>query len=327
MALRSGLAAQIGFAAETTYGTRVAPTRFLEFDDEGLKLIVERIESRGLRAGNQVLRSDRFVGNKKGASGPVTLDFLNKGMGLLVKHALGSATITQPDNVNSPTVYEHAHVIADMTGLMLTTQVGRPDVGGTVRPFDYVGCKVADWEIVQDLDELAKLILTLDARDEDRTQSLASASYPASAEPFHYGQCGITVAGSTFTPSRFSVRGSNGLKTDRHFLQSSTLKKEPLNADMRDIGGDLAGEFEALTAYERFVNGDVVAIVATWTGDIIEDAFNFKVVVNMPACRFDGETPVVGGPGVLEQPLPYKVLNNGTDEPITITITTSDSAS
>jgi len=47
MAIRSGLGAQLGFAAESTYGTYVAPTRFLEFTTEGLDISQEPIASQG----------------------------------------------------------------------------------------------------------------------------------------------------------------------------------------------------------------------------------------------------------------------------------------
>ena len=36
MAIRSGLASQIGIGAETTYGTPVTPTEYIEFNSESL---------------------------------------------------------------------------------------------------------------------------------------------------------------------------------------------------------------------------------------------------------------------------------------------------
>ena len=59
MALNSGLAAQFGVAEETTWGTAATPDRFYEFVSEGIKNDLARIESKGLRSQNRVLRSDR----------------------------------------------------------------------------------------------------------------------------------------------------------------------------------------------------------------------------------------------------------------------------
>jgi hypothetical protein len=36
-------------------------------------------------------------------------------------------------------------------------------------------------------------------------------------------------------------------------------------------------------------------------------------VLTLQNCRFDGETPNVKGADVLEQPLPFKVLDDGTN--------------
>ena len=47
MSIAGGLSAQFGIADETTFGTTVTPTRFLEFTDESLDFQIERIESKG----------------------------------------------------------------------------------------------------------------------------------------------------------------------------------------------------------------------------------------------------------------------------------------
>ena len=42
MAIRSGLAAQIGIGVESTVGTAVTPTRFYEFNDESIAQTIEQ---------------------------------------------------------------------------------------------------------------------------------------------------------------------------------------------------------------------------------------------------------------------------------------------
>src|SRR3990172_8944819 len=113
MSLRSGLAAQIGFAEETTYGTRVVPTRFLEYSEEDLALDIERMEAFGLRASSggasgTVLRTDRWAAGKKAASGSVSWDgessgVGNKGFSMLFKHLFGRVlTIPTPGGGTAP---------------------------------------------------------------------------------------------------------------------------------------------------------------------------------------------------------------------------------
>lgn len=325
MALRSGLAAQLGVKAESTFGTYIAPDRFYEFDEEDLSLSIERVQSAALRAGNRVQRTDRWQPGARSVEGSVSLPVMSKSMGLLLLHMLGTVAITTPGGaVNTR---RHTHTLGDTFGLSLTCQVGRPDTGGTVRPFSFLGCKVAEWELTQEVDELLMLELSLDAADQTTAQALATASYPAGLELFSWDDCAILVGGAAFEPKSLSLSGSNGLKTDRYLLRSSTVKKEQLLADHTLIEGELVGEFESLTAYDRFVDGTIAAVQLTWTGSLIETTFNYKLDVVLPACRFDDAEVRVQGPDVLEVTLPFVVLNNGTDEPISVIYDTTDTAS
>lgn len=324
MTLRSGLASQIGFIAEVTYGTYIAPTRFLEFEDESLKLDVQHIEGKGLRTGNRVLRQDRQAINKKGATGDINFEVASKGFGLLFKHMLGSNVVSTPGGATL--AREHTCTIADPFGLSLTTQVGRPDVSGVVQPFSYLGCKVSSWEITNDIDGLLMLKLSLDAQDETTAQTLAAASFAASDEIFPFTEGVITVGGSPLDVTKFSLSGDNGFKTDRYFIRGNTLKKEPLAADLVKLTGSLDVELDGLTAYGRIPAGTVAAVTAKWTGSIIETTLHYAVEITLPAVRFDGDTPNVGGPDVVTHSLPFTVLNDGTNPPVTLVYRTTDTA-
>jgi hypothetical protein len=100
----------------------------------------------------------------------------------------------------------------------MTMQVGTPDVSGTVRPFDYTGCKITDWEFDAGLDALLMLNLGIDAQNEDTAQTLATASYPSAFELFHYGQCVVNVAAGRST--RRSSAVSRATRTTRRTATS-----------------------------------------------------------------------------------------------------------
>jgi hypothetical protein len=326
MAIRSGLASQLGMVAESTYGTAVTVTRFLEMVTEGLKLNIERVESKALRAGNRVLRTDRWAPNKKGAEGDLELEVASKGFGLLFKHMLGAVNITTPGGATLARL--HTHTVADLYGSSLTVQIGRPGTGGTVIPFTYDGCKVTGWELTSDLDDVLMLKVTLDAHDEAvTTPALASASYAASDELLYFSGGAVTIGGVAYDLTKFSLTGNNGLKTDRTFIRSDTRKKEPVAAEMAEFTGEMEMEFADATAYSLFTAGTVSEIEATWTGSIIEAALAYSVTVTIPNARYDGDTPNVGGPDVVPQTIPFKALYNGTDSPVTIAYQTTDTAS
>lgn len=304
----SGLQSQLMFAQETTYGTRVVPTKGAEFISESLKLEIERMEGRGLRAGRRVLTSSQWQPGKRSAGGDLEMELLNTGTGLLWKHALGATSTVAGTGFST-----HTYTPADLQTLSMTMQVGKPDVAGTVRPFDYLGCKIASWEVSCSAGEIAMAKFSILAADESTAQSLASATYPANHVPltFAKGVLSIAAAGVDVKEATFSV--DNGLAGDRYFLRSSALRKQPLENAWRAATGSLVADFESLTAYNRFVNGTEAALSLKFTGADIAGStpltpFSFEIVANV---RFDGETPAVSGPELLEQPLQFKAVASG----------------
>lgn len=323
MSLRSGLAAQFGIAEEATFATFKTPTRFLEFESESMTLAEERIESAGLRAGQSVQRADRWKANRKGAEGDVSLPVMSTGFGLLFEHLLGTNTTANPGT----SAYTHTATLGDTAGKSLTVQVGKPDSGGTVRSHSYVGAKVASWEISCEVDGILMVTPTFDAVDEETDESLASASYSSDDELLVFTNASVTIGGTAVPVKRFSVSGDNAIATDRYFLRDSGLKKEQYIAGMREITGELVLDFEDFTEYDYFRDGTEIAIVATFEGEsLIETGYLPHVEITLPSCRVDGDTPTVGGPEMLELSLPFKVTDDGSNEPISIEYQTSDSS-
>jgi hypothetical protein len=324
MGIASGLDAQIGFAKESTYGTRVVPTRFLEFVEEGMELDAERIESKAVRAGGLVERSDRWVANRKGASGDVEFEVANKGFGMLFENLFGAVSIVTPGG--GTTARDHDYTLADTVGKSLTMQIGRPDGGGTVNPYDYLGCKIVEGEFSNDVDGLLMFKASFDAQDELDNQSLAAKSYASNVELLSFVGGSVSIGGAAYTAAqKTSVKIARPYKLDRHFIRGSSLKKEPVLNGLAQITGSLDGEFLSKTAYDRFRNGTLAAVELLWEGSIIEAALKFHVKITLPAVRFDGKTPNVKGHDVLEQELPFKALDAGAGA-ITLQYRTTDTA-
>lgn len=321
MAIPSGLSAQCGVVDEVTYGTPVTVTRFYEFTGDGPQLDIERMESAGLRSGTRVQRSDRWVAGKRSVEGDLELELANKSFGLLLKHMMGGVATAQPDAGGNPTVYKHTFTPGDLP-VAMTVQMGRPDVGGTVRPFTYHGCRVSEWEIACSAGEIATLKLSLLGEDEDTVTALAVASYPANLELLTFINGTLTIGGSATDVKEFSLSGNNGLADDRYFF-GSALRKNPLEADMREYTGDITTEFNSLTDYNRFVNGTEAALVLLFSGSTISGIYKYelKITANI---RVDGETPTVGGAEIVEQPIKFKCVGNTAATALTIDYQTTD---
>lgn len=322
MSIRSGLASQIGFAEETTWGTRAAPTRFLEFNSESLKLEQSFLDSKGIRASNLVLRTDRQARGKKSVSGDVEIEAYTKGISMLLKHALGSTAISTPTGATN--TRRHAHTLADNYGLGLTVQVGRPDSGGTIRVFEYTGCKIPSLELKNSVEEILVCTFGFIGKDEDTSQSLGSASWPASLEILNFTGGVLNIAGSPMDVKDVSIKIERG-HGERWLINGGRVTKEPIMNDLVKVSGEVTAEFESLTAYNRFVNGTLAQLDVTWTAaTAIEGAFYPYLKATLNNVRFEGETPTVSGPDVLEQKLPFMCLYDGSNGPITVEYQTTD---
>lgn len=175
MGIGSGLGAQIGLAAESTYGTFVAPTRFPEFTKESLALKKTTATSTGIAANRLLALSSRRVVTRREATGSIDLEIANKGMGLFIQALMGT-TVT-PVQQGATTAYLQTHTLADTAGKSLSIQVGVPLTTGTVTDKSFVGCKVTSGEFSCGVGEMLTGSFEFDGKDCDESQTLAAASY------------------------------------------------------------------------------------------------------------------------------------------------------
>lgn len=312
MALASGLAGQLGFAAESTYGTFVAPTRFLEFNEANVKYERERIESNGIRAGRRVLH--RWAAGVQRAVGDVTFEMAPQGFALLWHHALGGNVTTG----SNP--YTHTLTPGDLAGKSLSLQLGKPSIDGTVRSFSYLGCKVTGLEVSAAVNEYAMMTVSWYGNHLDTSQTLGTASYPTGLTPFDFTKGSVSLAGSGFDVKEFTLNIDNGLAVDRHFIRSTTPEKskEPLESTRREITGSMTADFTDLTALNRFINGTEAALVLTFNAGASAQT---TITMNV---RFDGEDPDLG-PELLEQPLQFKAVSSTSDAAaLTVVVVNAD---
>lgn len=336
MAIGSGLSAQLGYKAETTYGTPVVVDQFNDFNEESLQLEQTWTEPAGLAAGRLVPLAARQVQTTRTASGSVSMDFSTRNMSRLVRQMLGSPVATH--TLVSGSAYEAAHRIGDMTGLSMTMQVGRPQTDGVVKPFTAVGCKFTGWEISSETGGLVSLSLDVDAKDLLTSQALATASYVTPNEIFNHTQLVVKLGGTASTASSkvsitggvvvstlldsVSVSGDNPLATER--MGTGATKSEQVQNDMVDATITLGGEFTSQSeVYDVWRSGAVVPVQLTWTGSTITGG-NYLLEVIASAAKITNTELGVGGPDILGQTATLKVLADGTNNPLQVRIVTTD---
>jgi hypothetical protein len=324
----SGFLGQLGLKSETTYGTGVTVDRFFEFDSEGLAVEVGRVESSGIRAGQRAMRSDRRVPYVIGAGGSVEFSVLSRGFGMLLEHCLGTLTTTGPAET---VVYTHTGTVGSMTGKMFTAQVGIPQAGGaTITPKTATGGKVKSFELSCAAGEALSFSADLDFQNLEHSTALATASYPSSTELLTFVGGSVTVGGSSVDVRSFSVKVDNGLATDRRFVRSSALKKEPVEAGHRKVDVELGLDFDSTAHQDRILAataaGAQAAVVLTCAGlTTIGSTLKPTVTITLPVVMFDGDTPTVGGPDLVTESVKGMALFDGTNSPISIAYKTLDS--
>lgn len=128
----------------------------------------------------------------------------------------------------------------------------------------------------------------------------ASASYSSAILPWHYDQATLTIAGTAVKVKEATLSGDNALDDGRRFLGQRWIE-EPLEAGLRKYSGSITPEFTDRTQYQRYVNGLDAALVVT----LSNGTDSITITENV---RFDGTTPKVDGPKIIEQPLPFVAL-------------------
>ena len=322
MAIGSGIDTQLGMVAGgATYGTPETVTRFLEFLNESMADgHVGKVYQRGLGR-SRFQRQDRVRTYQRGVSGSVDFEVLDTGFGLLLKNLLGAVSTA----AGPPVVHTITPDAAALYGLWFDLQIGKPAPGGTVHPFTYAGCKVTSWAMKCAVGEALMLTTNLHARSLSTGVALASKSYATDARPFIFVDGAITVGGSAIPVKSVMINGNNGLDVERIFLGSG-LTSEPIAAAIADITGELEAEFTALTELTAWAAGTQAALVLTFNSARTLGASTYQLTVTIPLIEYTGEVPVIGGPQIVPQKLPFKALYDGSNAMITMAYRTSDAS-
>lgn len=289
------IAHQLGWKAETTWGTPVTVDRFVEFTAESLGFRKAIAGSDGIRPGTKYGRGSTRRVVRRWADGTTEHEVATTGYGLIFHHLLGTAAA--PVTVETG-VTLHTFSPGSLVGKGITVQKGVEKVDGTVQPFTLEGGKIKSVEFSQGPDETARMVVDWDFQQMLTATALATASYTAPTV-FHYAQGALKFAGATVANVRSlgSLKITNNLDTERFFLGQGGLKGEQLNRPRDTIEGNAEIEFADLTTFhDRFTADTSFVLVMEWIGDTLIGATQFPFLrITLNDTRLEGETPVVSG--------------------------------
>ena len=327
MATGSGLASQLGVSKETTYGTRVAPAKFYEYNNETLKQQRNRIFSTGLRAGRNFQSSTRVATPTRKSSGDISLEVPNQGFGTLLDLLHGNTVAPVVQGGSTAYLQTHNIGITDPSK-SATVQIGTPGTDGTIRVFEYIGCMVTAFKIECQTGGWLTCDLTLDAQDRTTNQTLAAATYPSSLRSFHFAQCTPTVNSVAVTDvfDSVTITGTLPRKTDRFKLGTGGTQAKPIQNDYYDIEIEFGGDFKDLTYTTLFDADTIVPVVVDFQGPLISGTYKEFCTFTFANTLPDIDDPDVAGPDVLTQGLKFKALDSGTGNPMVVTYQSLDTA-
>jgi hypothetical protein len=317
----------LGVVAEATYGTAVTVTRFYPLLTESVRETVDKMESEARRAGTQVLQDSLSIPIFKGAAGPIEIPVMNKDFGFWLQHLLGAVATTGPTD----SAYVHTGTVATLKGKSFSCQINRPfHDSGTDQPFSYEGGKIKSWEFSAGVNDEPKLSIEADFEDLQTGTSLASPSYTTGLEMLSWAHASsaFTIAGTSVPITKFSVKCDNGLKTDRHYIRGSGLKKEPVANAYRNIEWEVEADFDSLTQYNRFKvatnAGQYAQLICTLKAPTLIGVSSYPALaITIPAARFDTVDIENGGMEPSMQTLHGVARYDGTNSPLTLAYTTS----
>ncbi|MBT9255375.1 hypothetical protein KMZ30_07290 [Phycicoccus sp. KQZ13P-1] len=324
----------IGFAKESTYGTGVTPTRFLEFVDESLDFNKTIVQGKGLRVGSRVARSGRRVVPTADAGGDFSLEVASKGLGLLWEFLMGSGASA----LVSASTYQQVFTFGD-TMPSATFQKGLPRVDGTVDAYTFLGCTCDSWELEFGNADIPLLKVTTDAKDVTTGTAYATPSYPSGANLFTFAGGAIstgtltaptsTALASAATPlanvRSGSVKVSHNPATSRFNFGGGGRKAKPTTG-MREITGSLTVEYDSTAFRDAVLNETPMSLVLTYTGGALGTG-NETLQVVIPEAKFDGKLPAANGGELITVDMGFTGLDNlVAAQPLWVVARTADNA-
>lgn len=320
---------QVGFKAESTYGTAVTPDQFLEFTSESIKPTYQVLEGKSRRPAQRSVRSDRVVrGGMIGCTGSVTFEPLSKGKTIssLLSAVMGSVATSGPTET---TVYTHTGEFGNLDGKSITLQIGKPDTSGTVRAFTYAGVKLGGLTLATDLDGILQATLDIaHAKTETTATALASATYTSGAELFSWVGGSFTIAGVTQNVSKASVSFKNNFDI-RRYQGGATNQGEPLESGDREVRANLEVEFDSLTNLNYIKAATATAgqakIVLVWAAPTLLGSTIYpNITVTLEVADITGDWVNVGGPNRLMLPIQAIARYDSTNSPGKIVVQSAD---
>ena len=295
--MSTGVNSYVGFAEEVTWGTYVAPTKFLPASAAGFNFDQEVLKAAGIVTGLVVQDDSQIADGNETVSGRISYPlYRGTDIDLLLLHALGGRS------GNGSVATPYAYQPASLKGKGLSITIGKPRTDGTVSVVGYTGCKITSWSIGIQPGQIA----TFDCEFVGSATAIQSAPTVTQDLPAVYtgAHAAFTIAAASRSVESLTISGDAALDTNRRFLGSNVIA-EPLTVDNRAFMFEPTVEFASQTDLDTYLADPTPqALVATLTAG--DDILQF----NGNGILMGGGDPEIRGKGRLTQPLKFECFAN-----------------
>lgn len=311
MGLGIGWGAIIGVGHESTWGTPVARTKF--------------IEQVSVKGGNKsaLLQADTIRGRSqvnlfRGANmveGEIVSELRYEGWEDFYLHLFGKVATTTTNSTGKQHIFSFDDTVAMPTGLTIEVKY---DSAGTVL---WEGCKVDQMDLAFEIDKLLKATIKVVGEFESTTTA-STPTFPT-AGIITWTQATLTKDAVAKEVVSCNVSVKNGYMTDRRVIGSSNVKEH--TPGKRELTGQLTAWFENLTDWRDALAADsTFALVLTATGGTIAGSSpsdNYDLILNIPNVKIESHEKDVSDPGPMKQTVSWRAMKVSSTEVATLTIT------
>jgi hypothetical protein len=317
--MATGNDARLALSKEVTYGTRVAPARFIPFTSETLTYEYAKYESQALGMGRWTRPKVRTT---SAGSGALNGEVPTTGFGFLLD-ALHGNSVT-PVQQAATAAYLQTHTLDTAPTKSYSVQVQTPALSSsTLVPHDLTGVKFGGIEF--SWDEVLTYSMPASIQNLDTSQANVSYVAPTAWTLLTFRGGSLSVGGVSQTKL---IGGGNlsigfDLRTGVHYLGSGGLMANPVETAKPTASGTVTADFEDNTHLTRTVSDTIADVVLRFEGATIASTYEYALEVTIPDCEFTSPRPTVEGPGPVAQPIAFSNASTSGD-PVVITYTSTD---
>ena len=307
-----GTNAYVGMGKESSWGSVVSRTKFLEVNEESLDRVESDIASPSLyRAG---LHKNRIVQGPISAGGGIIFNPQYEGMEMLLEAALGTTAVSsRPDITNAGSVYDWTFALADANSKSLTLEVHRD-----IKSWAFHGSIVNSLQFTFGGPGDA-LVVAADFICEDG-EYIATVTPPTfSTSPLITGAHAIlTWGGGALDVENAQIVLSNNFDDGRRFIGSRYIS-QPYRSGKIAVTGRFTTEFQSVAQYDDFIAATrrALRIVATHPTAII-GSYYYKLQIDVAVARLTAVSPKIGSGGRVRVDIPFISYRDDSNQEIVV---------